>query len=75
MLSEAEDSGHIEGSVLIPLRDLADNLAYLPSFDTHDRVLLRQRLALHHRSDRSGSDGLGRCKGPQGRQLWRLDGS
>jgi len=32
--SEAENSGHIEGSVLIPLRDLADNLAYLPSFDT-----------------------------------------
>jgi rhodanese-related sulfurtransferase len=31
---EAEGSGHIEGSVLIPLRDLADNLAYLPSFDT-----------------------------------------
>ena len=32
--SEVENSGHIEGSVLIPLRDLADNLAYLPSFDT-----------------------------------------
>jgi rhodanese-related sulfurtransferase len=32
--SELEDGGHIEGSVLIPLRDLADNLAYLPSFDT-----------------------------------------
>jgi rhodanese-related sulfurtransferase len=31
---EAAGSGHIEGSVLIPLRDLADNLAYLPSFDT-----------------------------------------
>ncbi|MGD2026905.1 MAG: rhodanese-like domain-containing protein [Anaerolineales bacterium] len=31
---EVEGSGHIEGSVLIPLRDLADNLAYLPSFDT-----------------------------------------
>lgn len=31
---EVEKSGHIEGSVLIPLRDLADNLAYLPSFDT-----------------------------------------
>ena len=33
-LSEVEESGHIEGSVLIPLRDLTDNLAYLPSFDT-----------------------------------------
>ncbi|MBN2043924.1 MAG: hypothetical protein JW757_02790 [Anaerolineales bacterium] len=33
-VSEVEGSGHIEGSVLIPLRDLADNLAYLPSFDT-----------------------------------------
>ncbi len=33
-VSEAEEGGHIEGSVLIPLRDLADNLAYLPSFDT-----------------------------------------
>ncbi|MFN2144532.1 MAG: rhodanese-like domain-containing protein, partial [Anaerolineales bacterium] len=32
--SEPEGSGHIEGSVLIPLRDLADNVAYLPSFDT-----------------------------------------
>ncbi|KAA3643534.1 MAG: hypothetical protein DWQ07_23800 [Chloroflexi bacterium] len=32
--SELEDSGHIEGSVLIPLPELADNLAYLPSFDT-----------------------------------------
>ena len=31
---EAGRGGHIEGSVLIPLRDLADNLAYLPSFDT-----------------------------------------
>lgn len=31
---EAESSGYIEGSILIPLRDLADNLAYLPSFDT-----------------------------------------
>lgn len=31
---EAEASGHIEGSVLIPLRDLAENTAYLPSFDT-----------------------------------------
>jgi rhodanese-related sulfurtransferase len=33
-LDETEAAGHIEGSVLIPLRDLADNLAYLPSFDT-----------------------------------------
>ena len=33
-VAEAEEGGHIEGSVLIPLRDLADNLAYLPSFDT-----------------------------------------
>jgi rhodanese-related sulfurtransferase len=31
---EAANSGHIEGSVLIPLRDLGANLAYLPSFDT-----------------------------------------
>ena len=31
---EVESSGHIEGSVLIPLPDLAENLAYLPSFDT-----------------------------------------
>ncbi len=33
-VEEAEANGHIEGSVLIPLSDLADNLAYLPSFDT-----------------------------------------
>ncbi len=32
--SEAEEKGHIPGSILIPLRDLAKNLAYLPSFDT-----------------------------------------
>ena len=32
--SELEGSGYIEGAVLIPLRELADNLAYLPSFDT-----------------------------------------
>ena len=31
---EVESSGHIEGSVLIPLPELADNLDYLPSFDT-----------------------------------------
>ena len=32
--SEAEEKGHIPGAILIPLRDLAKNLAYLPSFDT-----------------------------------------
>ncbi len=32
--SEIEEAGHIEGTVNIPLRDLADNLQYLPSFDT-----------------------------------------
>jgi rhodanese-related sulfurtransferase len=31
---EAQESGHIEGAVLIPLRDLAQNLDKLPSFDT-----------------------------------------
>ena len=31
---EAVEGGHIEGSVLIPLRELSDSLAYLPSFDT-----------------------------------------
>ncbi len=32
--SEVEANGHIEGTVTIPLRELADNLQYLPSFDT-----------------------------------------
>jgi rhodanese-related sulfurtransferase len=32
--SEVETNGHIEGTVTIPLRELADNLQYLPSFDT-----------------------------------------
>ena len=27
--SEAEEKGHIEGAVMIPLRDLAKNIAYL----------------------------------------------
>jgi rhodanese-related sulfurtransferase len=31
---ELEEKGHIEGAVNIPLRELADNIAYLPSFDT-----------------------------------------
>jgi rhodanese-related sulfurtransferase len=31
---ELEENGWIEGAVNIPLRDLADNLQYLPSFDT-----------------------------------------
>jgi rhodanese-related sulfurtransferase len=33
-VTEVEENGHIPGTVLIPLRELADNLAYLPSFDT-----------------------------------------
>lgn len=33
-VSELEANGHIEGAVNIPLRELADNLQYLPSFDT-----------------------------------------
>ena len=32
--SEAEEKGHIEGSILIPLRDLGDNIDLLPGFDT-----------------------------------------
>lgn len=32
--SELEENGWIEGAVNIPLRELADNLEYLPSFDT-----------------------------------------
>jgi len=31
---ETEAAGYIPGSVTIPLRELGDNLAYLPSFDT-----------------------------------------
>jgi rhodanese-related sulfurtransferase len=31
---ELEENGWIEGAVNIPLRDLGDNLQYLPSFDT-----------------------------------------
>ncbi|MEJ2747621.1 MAG: rhodanese-like domain-containing protein, partial [Anaerolineae bacterium] len=33
-VSELEANGHIEGAVNIPLREIADNLQYLPSFDT-----------------------------------------
>jgi len=33
-LSEVEENGHIEGAVNIPLREVADNIQYLPSFDT-----------------------------------------
>ena len=33
-VSEVEKSGHIDGSVLIPLRELGQNLDKLPSFDT-----------------------------------------
>ncbi len=33
-VDELEEKGHIEGAVNIPLRELADNLQYLPSFDT-----------------------------------------
>ena len=29
-----EENGHIEGAVLIPLRDLAQNIDLLPGFDT-----------------------------------------
>ncbi|MCB9419638.1 MAG: hypothetical protein H6667_07530 [Ardenticatenaceae bacterium] len=32
--SELEEKGWIEGAVNIPLRQVADNVAYLPSFDT-----------------------------------------
>ncbi len=32
--AELEEKGHIEGAVNIPLREVADNIAYLPSFDT-----------------------------------------
>ncbi len=32
--SELEENGWIEGAVNIPLRDIADNIEYLPSFDT-----------------------------------------
>lgn len=31
---ELEENGWIEGAVNIPLREVADNIAYLPSFDT-----------------------------------------
>lgn len=33
-LEETESAGHIPGSVTIPLRELGENYAYLPSFDT-----------------------------------------
>ncbi len=33
-LAETEEKGHIEGAVLIPLRDLGQHLDQLPSFDT-----------------------------------------
>jgi rhodanese-related sulfurtransferase len=33
-VSELEEKGWIEGAVNIPLREVADNLQYLPSFDT-----------------------------------------
>ncbi len=33
-LAELEEKGHIEGAVNIPLREVADNVQYLPSFDT-----------------------------------------
>ena len=33
-LSEVSEKGHIEGAVVIPLRELAQNIEYLPSFDT-----------------------------------------
>ncbi|WP_420631322.1 rhodanese-like domain-containing protein [Candidatus Leptofilum sp.] len=33
-VAELEEKGHIEGAVNIPLRELADNIQYLPSFDT-----------------------------------------
>lgn len=33
-VDEVEENGHIEGSVLIPLRELGDNYAKLPAFDT-----------------------------------------
>jgi rhodanese-related sulfurtransferase len=33
-VAELEANGHIEGAVNIPLREIADNLQYLPSFDT-----------------------------------------
>lgn len=32
--SELEENGHIEGTVNIPLREVADNIELLPSFDT-----------------------------------------
>ncbi len=33
-VAELEEKGHIEGAVNIPLREITDNLQYLPSFDT-----------------------------------------
>jgi rhodanese-related sulfurtransferase len=33
-VAEVSEKGHIEGAVVIPLRELAQSLAYLPSFDT-----------------------------------------
>lgn len=33
-LAEVSEKGHIEGAVVIPLRELAQNLEYLPSSDT-----------------------------------------
>src|SRR5690606_29681461 len=33
-VEEVEKNGHIEGSILVPLAELMDNLDKLPSFDT-----------------------------------------
>ena len=33
-LSEVSEKGHIEGAVVIPLRELAQNIEYLPRYDT-----------------------------------------
>ncbi|GJM40750.1 MAG: hypothetical protein DHS20C20_10320 [Ardenticatenaceae bacterium] len=33
-VAELEENGHIEGAVNIPLRELVDNIQFLPSFDT-----------------------------------------
>ena len=58
-LDETEEKGYIPGSVTIPLRELGDNLQYLPEQDLDYRQLLWKRLALHHCFDSSGRSGLG----------------
>ncbi len=71
-IAEVEEKGHIEGAVVIPLRELAQNLDLLPSFDTPIITYCGSGWRATMAMAALANLGLGRCQSHERWQLWWL---